>query len=429
MELAAAFLQLGIAAGLGLLVGLQRERKETGDIAGFRTFPLVTLTGTLCGQLALAFDGWVLAGGFVAVAALVVIGNVAKIRAGQPEPGITTEVAVLLMFAVGAFLAVGPPQVAVAVGAAAAVLLQLKRELHGFAARVSDADLRAVMQFAAITLIVLPVLPDRTYGPYDVLNPRQMWWMVVLIVAISLAGYVGSKLLGARAGTWLGGALGGLVSSTATTVTFARRTRGAGDEDAGVEAAAQVILIASAVVYLRVLVEIAVVAPQLLVRAAAPLGVMLALLAAMSLLRAWRHRLPGDGPDGVEPAEQGNPTQLRAALLFGLIYAVVVLGAAWAKARFGSKGLYTVAGISGLVDLEAITLSSAQSVRGGKLAADLAWRLVLLATLANIAFKTGIVALWGGRALLRRVAPYWAVAVLVGLALLAWWPGEAALLR
>ncbi|HET9765888.1 MAG TPA: MgtC/SapB family protein [Thermoanaerobaculia bacterium] len=424
MELAAAFLQLGIAAGLGLLVGLQRERKA-GEIAGFRTFPLVTLTGTLCGQLALAFDGWVLAGGFVAVAALVVIGNVAKMREGEPDRGITTEVAVVLMFAVGAYLTVGPPQVAVAVGAAVAVLLQLKQELHGFATRVSDADLRAVMQFAAITLIVLPVLPNRTYGPYDVLNPRQVWWMVVLIVAISLAGYVGSKLLGARAGTWLGGALGGLVSSTATTVTFARRTRGAADDGGGVEVAAQVVLIASAVVYLRVLVEIAVVAPQMLVRAWGPLLVMLVLLAAMSLLRARRHRLPDD----VEPAEQGNPTQLRAALLFGLIYAVVVLVAAWAKAQFGSKGLYAVAGISGLVDLEAITLSSAQSVRGGKLAADLAWRLVLLATLANIAFKTGIVALWGGRALLRRVAPYWAAAVLVGLALLAWWPGETARLR
>jgi uncharacterized membrane protein (DUF4010 family) len=423
VELAAAFLQLGIAAGLGLLVGLQRERKA-GEIAGFRTFPLVTLTGTLCGQLALAFDGWVLAGGFVAVAALVVIGNVAKMREGEPDRGITTEIAVLLMFAVGAYLTVGPPQVAVAVGAAAAVLLQLKQELHGFAARVSDADLRAVMQFAAITLIVLPVLPNRTYGPYDVLNPRQVWWMVVLIVAISLAGYVGSKLLGARAGTWLGGALGGLVSSTATTVTFARRTRGS-EDGAGVEAAAQVILIASAVVYLRLLVEIAVVAPQMLVRAWGPLLVMLVLLAAMSLLRARRHRLPDD----IEPAEQGNPTQLRAALLFGLIYAVVVLAAAWAKAQFGSKGLYAVAGISGLVDLEAITLSSAQLVRGGKLAADIAWRLVLLATLANLAFKTGIVALWGGRALLRRVAPYWAAAVLVGLALLAWWPGEAALLR
>jgi uncharacterized membrane protein (DUF4010 family) len=427
VELAAAFLQLGIAAGLGLLVGLQRERK-VGEIAGFRTFPLVTITGTICGQLALAFDGWVLAGGFVAVAALVVIGNVAKMREGEPDRGITTEIAVLLMFAVGAYLTIGPPQVAVAAGAAVAVLLQLKQELHGFATKVSDADVRAVMQFAAITLIVLPVLPNRTYGPYDVLNPRQVWWMVVLIVAISLAGYVGAKLLGPRAGTWVGGALGGLVSSTATTVTFARRARGKGDERPGVEVAALVILIASAVVYLRVLVEIAVVSPPLLARAAGPLLIMLVLLAAMSLLRAWGRR-PPDHPGDAEQAEQGNPTQLRAALLFGLIYAVVVLAAAWARAQFGDKGLYTVAGISGLVDLEAITLSSAQLVRGGKLAADLAWRLVLAATLSNIAFKTGIVALWGGRALLRRVAPYWVAAMLSGLALLAWWPGEAALLH
>ena len=418
MELAPLFLHLGIALGLGLLVGLQRERKA-GDIAGFRTFPLVTLAGALCGLLALHFGGLVLAGALVALAVLVLVGNVAKIQSGHPDPGITTEVAVLLMFAVGALLTVGPPQIAVAIGGATAVLLQLKEEMHGFAARISEADLRAVMKFVVITLIVLPILPNRTYGPYQVLNPRQVWWMVVLIVGISLAGYVGQKLLGPRAGSWLGGALGGVVSSTATTVTFARRTkRGAVDA----EVAAQVVLIAGTVVYLRLLVEIGIISLDLLRRAVVPLVSMLLLMALVAVLRARRHRLDDD----TEPAEQGNPTQLRAALLFGVIYAVVVVAVAWAKARFGSAGLYAVAALSGLVNLEAITLSSAQLVRGGQLAADLAWRLVLLASLANLAFKSVIVAAWGGRALFRRIAPLWGAAVLVGLALVAFWPGEAA---
>ena len=421
MELGPLFLQLGIALGLGLLVGLQRERKE-GDIAGFRTFPLVTLAGCICGMLALHFGGLVLGGAFVALAILVLVGNLAKIKAGHPDPGITTEVALMLMFAVGALLAVGPPQVAVAVGAATTVLLQLKEQLHGFAAKVSEADLRAVMQFVVITLIVLPILPNRTFGPYQVLNPRQVWWMVVLIVAISLAGYVGQKLLGPRAGSWLGGALGGLVSSTATTVTFARRTK---REAVSAEVAAQVVLIAGAVVYLRVLVEIGIISLAMLRRAILPLALMLVLTTLVAVLRALRHRLDDD----TEPAEQGNPTELKAALLFGLVYAVVVVAVAWAKARFGSAGLYAVAALSGLVDLEAITLSSAQLVRGGQLVADVAWRLVLLASLANLVFKAAIVAAWGGRSLFRRIAPLWGLAVLVGLLVVAFWPGEAAPFR
>jgi len=418
VELAGTFLQLGIALGLGLLVGLQREHVAT-DLAGFRTFPLVTLLGAVCGLLSLSLGGWVLAGGFVGLAAMVFVGNLAKIHAGTPDPGITTEVAILLMFAVGAFVTVGPPQIGVAVGAATAVLLQSKRLLHGFAARLRDEDVRAVMQFALITLIVLPILPDRAYGPYGVLNPRQIWWMVVLIVGLSLVGYVGTKLLGERAGTWLGGALGGLVSSTATTVSFARRTRRG---DARVEVAAEVILIASAVVYVRLLVEIAVVAPALLVTAAGPLLVMLLLLATLAWVAARRH----SAGDDHAPPEQSNPSELPTALLFGAIYAAVVLAVAWAKARFGSAGLYAVGGLSGLVDLEAITLSSAQLVRGNRLDADLAWRVILLATLVNLVFKAVVAAVWGGRELARRVVLAWGLAVLVGLALLVFWPGPAA---
>jgi uncharacterized membrane protein (DUF4010 family) len=413
------FVQLGIALGLGLLVGLQRERAAT-DIAGFRTFTLVTLLGAVCGLLSLSLGGWVLAGGFAGISALVFIGNLAKIHAGHPDPGITTEVAVLLMFAVGAFVTVGPPQVAVAVGGATVVLLQWKRELHGLAARLGDQDVRAAVQFVLIAMVVLPVLPNRAFGPYAVLNPRQIWWMVVLIVGLSLVGYVGTKLVGERAGTWLGGALGGLVSSTATTVAFARRTRRG---EVAAETAAQVIVIASAVVYVRVLVEIAVVSPAMFARAWPPLATMLAVLAGLALLAARLNRVE----ERQEPVEQSNPSELPTALLFAAIYAAVVLAVAWAKARLGSAGMYAVAGVSGLVDLEAITLSSAQLVRGNKLDADLAWRLVLLASLVNIAFKGVIAAAWGGWGLARRIALVWALAVAVGVALLVWWPGPAAL--
>ena len=417
MELLETFLRLGIALGLGLLIGLQRERTQE-VVAGFRTFPLVCAMGLVAGLLGVELGGWVVAAGVLALAAVVVMGNLAKMHAGHPGPGVTTEVALLLMFALGAYLAVGPPQVAVVIGGAIAVLLHFKEEMHGLAARIADADFRAVMQFVLISLVVLPVLPDETFGPYDVLNPRQIWWMVVLIVGLSFAGYVGLKALGGQAGTILGGALGGMVSSTATTLTFARRSR---TGDSPVRLASRVVQIAAAVVYLRVLVEIGVVAPRLLSVAAPPLLLMMALLGLLTIF-GWRRRR--DAEDGDVPRPK-NPTELRTALVFGALYAAVLLAVAWAKEQFGSSGLYTVAALSGLVDLNAITLSTAQLARAGEIPGDLVWRLVLLASLSNLVFKAGLVAVWGSGALLRRTVALWTVAIAAGLLLLFFWPGPA----
>jgi uncharacterized membrane protein (DUF4010 family) len=419
MELSAAFVQLGIALGVGLLIGLQRERK-TGDIAGFRTFTLVCLTGTLCGQLSAPLGGWVVAAALLALAALIYVGNMAKIHAGRPEPGLTTEISLLLIFGVGVYLAVGPPQVAVAVAGATAVLLQLKQELHGFAARIGDRDLLGIIQFVLVTMVILPVLPDRDYGPWGVLNPREIWWMVVLVVGLSLAAYVGLKLLGERGGTIAGGALGGMVSSTAATLAVARR---AAAGELKTTTAARIALIAAAMVYVRVLVEIAVVAPQQLSPAMGPLLFMLALLLTLVVV-AWR-RDRGDGEE--PPTEARNPAQLRAALVFGALYAAVLLAAAWARDRWGISGLFGVAAVTGLVDVNAITLSTARLSREGGISADLLWRVVLLATLANLLFKGVLVAIWSSRDLARRLAPWFLVALLGGGVVLALWPGEGAL--
>ena len=418
VDLLETFVQLGIALGLGLLIGMQRER-NLNDIAGFRTFPLVALTGTVCGQLAAPLGGWLVAAGLLALAAVVYIGNLAKIQSGKPDPGITTEVALLLMFGIGVYLAVGPPQVAVVVAGAMAVLLQLKQELHGLAARIGERDFKAIIQFVLVTLVILPVLPDRGYGPWGVLNPREIWWMVVLIIGLSLAGYVGLKLLGERAGAIVGGALGGLVSSTAATVSYARR---AAAGEVGVPLAARVALVAAAMVYVRVLVEIGVVAPGLVGRAAAPLLTMLALLLALAAAGWWRER----GRSGDEAGEVSNPAQMRTALVFGALYAVVLLATAWAQRRFGSGGLYAVAGISGLVDVNAITISTARMGRDGGVPADLVWRVVLLATLSNLLFKGAVVAAVGSLALARRLAPWFVAALAGGALVLLFWPGEAA---
>src|SRR5205085_5673753 len=405
--------QLGIALGLGLLVGLQRESVST-QLAGLRTFPLVTVLGTICALLAQVFGGLVVAAGFVAVAAMVIVGNVAELKAGRNDPGLTTEFAVLLMFGVGAYLVMGYRGIAIAIGGGVAFLLQFKGELHGVAARLGDKDLKAIMQFALVSLVILPVLPNRAYGPYAVLNPRQVWLMVVLIVGISLSGYIVYKFWGEKAGLVLGGVLGGIISSTATAVSYARRTAG---KPEGSAPAALVIIVAESVVPIRLLVEIAVVAPAFLLVAGPPILSMLALFATLSLgLWFWGRREKGELP------EPKNPAALKSALLFGLVYALVLFAVAAAKERFGQQGMYVVAGLSGFTGMSAITLSTAQLVGSSRLDADIGWRLIILALSANMIFKAATIAVIGHRQLLARVGLLYAIALAAGVLLLLLWP-------
>jgi uncharacterized membrane protein (DUF4010 family) len=405
--------RLAIALGLGLLVGLQRERAES-SIAGLRTFALVTVMGGLSGLLAQEFGGWVLGAALLAVAAMVVIGNVAEIRARVHDPGITTEVAVLLMFGVGAYLMYGAVEVGIVLGGAVAVLLHAKARLHGLVARLGDQDVAAIMRFVLLTLVILPVLPDQTYGPFDVLNPRHMWLMVVLIVGISLGGYLAYKLLGNRAGTLLAGILGGTISSTATTVTYGRMGR-LGKDTASLSAV--VILLASTVVFVRVLVEIAVVAPGSLRVSAPPLIALLLAFGGLSHL-AWSRRQV----DATTMPEQGNPTEMRFALAFGLLYGVILLAVAAGKEWFGDEGLYVVAVISGLTDMDAITLSTATLTRQGRVEPETLWRVVVVASIANLAFKLGVAGALGGRGLMGRLAPYYGAGALFGVLLILFWP-------
>ncbi len=407
------FGQLGISFLLGLLVGLQRERAES-TIGGIRTFPLIAAFGTLSGWLALELGGWIVAAGFLALAALLVMSNFMLTRSGNHDAGQTSEVAALLLYGIGAYVVMGDIAVAVALGAVIAVLLHFKDPLHAFAEKIGERDVTAIMQFALISLVVLPVLPDRAYGPYEVLNPFQIWLMVVLIVGISLVGYVAYKLLGAKEGAVLGGVIGGLVSSTATTVSFARRAATI-PKSAGL--AALVIMIAAGVVYARVITEVAVVAPGHMRAILPPLVAMLVACVAIAGILYFKSR-----DRSAAMAQQGNPADLRMAITFAGLYALVSFIVAATKDEFGVQALYPVAVLSGLTDMDAITLSTSQLVNHGRLEPHMAWRLIIIASLANLVFKAGIVAVIGGRALLRYVVPAFSAAVLVGVGLLWLWP-------
>jgi uncharacterized membrane protein (DUF4010 family) len=415
LDLQAIFARLGVALALGLLVGIQRERTDA-RLAGFRTFPLVTLLGGLCALLSGALGPWILPAGLIALASTIAVGNLLKPPGpGEPAPGITTEVALLVMFLVGAALVADYLSISIVIGGLVAVLLQFKQKMHGLARRLEENDILAVARFVLVALVVLPVLPDRAFGPFEVLNLHEIWWMVVLIVGIGLASYIGWRLFGARAGTLLAGILGGLISSTATTASYARRTR---ENPQACALAAVVVLIASCVLYGRVLIEVAAVAPSSTATLAPPLAVMFAVFALLCIL-AWIRR--GDG--ALQVAAPENPAELRPALYFAVAYAGILLAVAAARHYFESdRALYFVAGVSGLTDVDAITLSTARLVESGKLLGGTAWRLIVVASLANLAFKAAIVALLGGPGLVRRIAPWFGIGFASGVALLAAWP-------
>ncbi|MBN1313890.1 MAG: MgtC/SapB family protein, partial [Anaerolineales bacterium] len=214
-DLAILFQRFGIALGIGLMIGVERER-EKDTFGGIRTFPLIALLGCISAMIHDHFAAWSFAATFIILSAFVLVSYLLTGSAGAP--GITTEVASLLVFLYGGLVWWRMTELAAALAVVTVLLLATKRPLEQLSLRIQSEDIIAALQFGVITLIVLPILPDRTFGPLDVLNPQQIWKMVVLIAGINLVGYVLIKILGARQGIGLAGLLGGLASSTATAL-------------------------------------------------------------------------------------------------------------------------------------------------------------------------------------------------------------------
>ncbi|MCS7100642.1 MAG: DUF4010 domain-containing protein [Burkholderiaceae bacterium] len=403
---------LAISAGIGLLVGLERERKPTAK-AGLRTFALIAVFGTLAALLAQETRSeWLLALGLVAVAAPLIAAYHADPQTRTDDSGTTTTIAALIVYCLGAAIQFGYREPAVAVGVAMTALLHFKAELEGVAQRLTPTDIRSMLQFAAVSAVILPLAPNEAFGPYGVLNPFQIWLMVVLVSGVSLAAYVAWRLSGAvgerlrGGGLLVTGLLGGLVSSTATTLVFARNAR------AGTHAppvALAVILLANAAMLARVLLIAALVAPSALPPVAAALAPALA-LALVTVALNWR--TARDGAVAGAGAYR-NPTNLAAAIGFALLYALVLLVSAWLSDAVGARGVYALAFVSGLTDVDAITLSSLQLYHGGALAAAGAATAIAIAVAANLLLKAALVFVAGDAAIGWRVARAFALPLAV----------------
>ena len=399
-----------VALAIGLLMGLERERNPAAK-AGLRTFALTALMGVLAAHLATVIAApWLIAVGLLLVGAMMIA---AYLRDPQPngDPGTTTVAALMLCYSLGVLVWHNEIQLAVMLGIAATMLLYFKPELRGLSQHLSRRDLLSVLQFAVLSLIILPLVPNRNYGPYGALNPYQIWWMVVLIAGVGLAGYAALRLVGQQRGAVMLGLLGGLVSSTATTLSFSRHARASSEM---MPIAVIVIVLANLVVLVRLGVLAAVLAPGVLPHL---LPVLIGGLAVGGLGATYGvHRLQ---PQGEMPAlAMVNPTELRTALGFGLMYAMVLLASAWLSDWLGTRGLYAVALVSGLTDVDAITLSSLRLHNLDKLSVTVVVNVITLATLANLLFKSALTLVIGGWHMARHAMAGMG-AVALGL-LLAW---------
>jgi uncharacterized membrane protein (DUF4010 family) len=386
-----------ISLGIGLLIGLERERKADAK-AGLRTFALTAMFGCLAAMLGeRSGGGWLLPAGLLMMATMMIV-TLARDPQDDGDPGTTSVVALMLCYGLGALVWFGHATLAVMLGITTTVLLYFKAQLQGVTRSLTHKDLISILQFAVLSLVVFPILPNQDYGPYQALNPHQIWWMVVLISGLSLAGYAALRFIGNRHGAPLLGFFGGLVSSTATTMVFTRNAR---DDAKLIDTATLVILIANLVVILRLGIVAVVLAPSLLAPLAGVLGGGL-LFGLVVVLFKWRTlTTAGDLP---LPAVK-NPTEIRTALTFGLLYGIVLLLSAWLQDIAGSQGLYLIAFVSGFTDIDAITLSTLRLFNQDTLSAGPAVIAIGLASLSNLTFKSGLVIAIGGKPLARRVLP------------------------
>ncbi|MEQ8603783.1 MAG: MgtC/SapB family protein [Marivibrio sp.] len=408
-----AIIPLAVALALGLLIGLERGWSRRGleegaRVAGVRTYGLIGLLGGFAGLVsekpALVFA----AVGFLALTAVLSVAYWQSIRRTD-DVGVTSLAAALLTFVFGAAATLGYMTEASAAAVTTAFLLGSKTQIHGWVKALEETELRAGLKLLLISVVILPVLPDQGYGPWRALNPYQIWWMVVLIAAVSFAGYFAMRLAGPGKGAALTGLFAGLASSTALTLHFSRLARSDG---ARAKLYAAGVLIACGTMFPRMAAVTFVLNRDLLLTlwpAAAAMAAMVyggALLLFLNIRRTQQ--------ETGEAAPLSNPLQLKAAIGFGAVLAVVMLAAEGLERAFGGAGVAALAAVSGVTDVDAITLTLASRAQD-----DLALALsafgIILAGSVNSLVKAGMALAVGGARFGLLAAGPLALAALVGL--------------
>jgi len=387
------FLNLFTALAIGLLIGIERGWNERGQsegerIAGIRTFSLIGLLGGITALVSIQTTPWFVIVSFISVSALIIVAHILDVRSDK-DVGTTTAFTMMLSFVLAAWSVYGYQIPAIVVTVVVISLLGYKPALHSWLRNIKPGDFYSGLTLLIISLILLPLLPNRGYGPWNALNPYWTWWMVVLISAISFLGYIVIQIVGEKRGVMITAISGALVSSTAVTVSLGRFAKE--HKDSSLFAGG--VLLAAAIMFIRVIFEVLVVYPKLLLMLWLPLTIMFSGLVCL-FIYLWLQRNGEEKPEQT-PIKLKNPLQLGLALQFGFLLAVVLLLAEAMQDWFGNTGVYALSIVSGLIDVDAITLSLSRSARQD-LAVEVATTGIILACLTNTLVKGLIFALIAG---------------------------------
>lgn len=389
------FWDLLSALAIGLLIGIERgwsgRKEDEGDrVAGIRTFSLMGLLGGIWAEISAFINNWILAVVFLAVTALIITSYIVETKIQeQKDLGITTEVALLITFSLGVWAAFGYYSYALGTAVVVVVMLNLKPVFHRWLKTIEVKEIYAGIKLLVISVILLPLLPDRGLGPWHALNPYWIWWMVVLISGLSFIGYFLMKYLGENLGTMLTALTGAITSSTAVTLSLAqfarRKTSSSGIFIAGV-------LVASSIMFIRVIVEVAIVNGGLLHTLWIPLVLMM-VIACGGGIWLWRRQRHLSSQEPV--LELKNPLQFFTALQFGLLLALILLLATALEKWYGEQGIYLLTVFSGLMDVDAITLSLSR-IAQNSLHPATARAGIIIATVTNTIVKAALFSFWVG---------------------------------
>ncbi|PIN74405.1 hypothetical protein COV20_00055 [Candidatus Woesearchaeota archaeon CG10_big_fil_rev_8_21_14_0_10_45_16] len=402
---------LFIALALGALVGLEREyaryRQRGQEYAGIRTYPLIALLGVLSAYLGDLISIWVFVAASLIVGALIIMAYFMVTEHNRAHTGATSEIAGFVIFFVGALVYYGEATLATIVAVVMTTLLYARSALHNFAKKMKREEMADTLKFAIIVFVILPFLPNQSYGPYGIFNPYLVWLMVIFISGISFIGYILMKSFGEK-GLELAAMMGGLVSSTAVTTSFAERSK---RQKRIYKALALGVILANGIMFLRIIVVIFFINRELLFSMLIPLLVLAAATAVMSYV-LWKRSKRTEGK-----LELGSPFTLWPALKFGVFFAIVLALVKVGDVYLSSKGVYIVSLLSGFADVDAITISLSQLAKDS-LDFEIARNGIMIAALTNVAVKGGIAYWFGDKKFGKMVIGFFGLLILIGVALI-----------
>jgi len=376
------FLLFAQSLAVGFFIGLERERHNE-NIAGLRTFTLIALTGSLAGYVDQK-NSAILSGGILLVVVMASL-LVAQFKSQKSEPETTTVVAGALTFGLGYLFWLGHPVLPIALAISVTSLLYFREELRTVPKLLSKQDIRSFLQFSALAFVLLPILPNTNFGPYNVINPFQIGWLVVLLSGLSFVGYIALRFFNRRSGVVIVGLLGGLASTTATTLVYAKHSKRNPELKSMVT---NIILLAHLVLFLRVAVIVSVISPTSM-PVMAPW--LIGGFGGGAIFLGCYYFYAGRTKDFLPKLETRNPTEVMLSLGFALAFSAILVLVAWMNDVFSDTGVYLVAFFSGLTDLDAIAVSNLKLITTGNLLVDVANIAIVIAFIANLIFKFGLV--------------------------------------